>query len=266
MKSFTRKNAAAGQQSQEDPSQGTPNTGAESTEQPSAEGARQETNGNQSEKDLLNVVNTLKADANIMENNMADMAKQHASQMAFLNAQIKQVQKERDDLLLAKSTVLGKRPAESHPEEPDSSKQHRPETIVIDEEGQEEQPVQVQETNVGAMPHEAGTSGIQIPLTKPHEITNNPLPAFNTVTQEKVNTSLPGMSTLMHGFAPTSATRVPFVAPGVDVAALLAQRSTHHMRKEGDPANKMDGKNKREYKPWLRAVLFKISDNLPSLL
>ncbi|KAI5306198.1 hypothetical protein KEM56_001892 [Ascosphaera pollenicola] len=156
----------------------------------------------QSNEDLANVVNALKADANIMKNDMADMARQHASQMALLNAQIKQV---------------------------------------------------VQ--NAAAIPQEASHSSIPIPL-----------PQVSPAIQDKPNTPLPGMSTLMYGFAPTSATDVPFMAPEVDMAALLAQRSSHRMRKEDDPANKMDGKNKREYKPWLRAVLLKLLGDLSSTM
>ncbi|KAI5305187.1 hypothetical protein KEM56_005059 [Ascosphaera pollenicola] len=208
-----------------------------------------------SDEDLTEIVNALKTDAHIMENDMAEMEQQHATQLALMNAQLKQVQKERDDLLVSKqSTLLSKRHAEvPHPEEPETSRLRRSVSV-------EANPTLV---------HDADRPETRqvLPSQSDSDKSNNTSNAHHPSMTNQPTMPIRGDNrTLLQGFAPTTATGVPFVAPGVDVTALLAQRSTHRMRKDGDPANKMDGKNKREYKPWLRAVLLRISDNLPSLL
>lgn len=67
-------------------------------------------------------------------------------------------------------------------------------------------------------------------------------------------------------FAPTSATGVPNIQPGVDLDALLEERRHFRVKRIGDPSEKLDGKDRRAYRPWKRAVLNKIADNLPGIL
>lgn len=68
------------------------------------------------------------------------------------------------------------------------------------------------------------------------------------------------------GFAPLSAVGVPNVAPGVDLAPLLKQRQSARLSRAGDPSVKIDGSDRRAFRPWERAISQKIQANLPVLL
>ncbi|KZZ87013.1 Ribonuclease H-like protein [Ascosphaera apis ARSEF 7405] len=74
------------------------------------------------------------------------------------------------------------------------------------------------------------------------------------------------LNTSSLAFAPASATGVPNIQPGVDLDALLLERRTFRVKRSGDPSDKLDGKDRRAYKPWKRAILHKIADNLPAIL
>ncbi|KAI5305451.1 hypothetical protein KEM56_004388, partial [Ascosphaera pollenicola] len=43
-------------------------------------------------------------------------------------------------------------------------------------------------------------------------------------------------------------------------------RSSHHVFKVGDPFEKLNGSDRRAYKPWRRSIFQKIQDDLPQYL
>ncbi|KAI5284193.1 hypothetical protein KEM52_003024, partial [Ascosphaera acerosa] len=70
----------------------------------------------------------------------------------------------------------------------------------------------------------------------------------------------------LSGFRPDEDFGVPNVAPDVDIEDLLLRRRKYRLRSEGDPTEKLDGTDRRAYRPWKRAVTHKITHNLPALM
>ncbi|KAI5302277.1 hypothetical protein KEM56_000853 [Ascosphaera pollenicola] len=148
-----------------------------------------------------------------------------------------------------------------------------------EEQASQDHPLQRQRLDENALHNSAPAHSAHHELNHPHHAkdidqssttaTQPPpqLPAVSMVVsfpaQPQFNSSLTAPAT---GFSPLTSVGVPNVAPGVDLAVLLAQRQSACLSRFGDPSVKIDGSDRQAFRPWERAVTLKIQSNLLCLL